>query len=119
MVPVIVGIIPVINRDAPHGVAAGILIAMLLGTVMAMIGSMAPAGPRAWPKVRSTVFFPVAVGAGMLPGVAVAGHADLTLVTRTRASCSDGWSSAEIDAQIATTAPPLPRPSWRYDRAEA
>ena len=60
--------------------AEGIVIAMLLGTVVAMIGSMALAGPRAWPKVRTAAFLPVAIVAGMLPGVAVAGHADLTLV---------------------------------------
>jgi hypothetical protein len=64
-----------------HAGAAGILVAMLLGTVVAMIGSTALAGPRAWPKVRTAVFFPIAIGAGTLPGVAVAGHADLTLIT--------------------------------------
>ncbi len=63
-----------------HAGAEGIVIAMLLGTVVAMIGSMALAGPRAWPKVRIAVLFPIAIGAGLVPGVAVAGHADLTLV---------------------------------------
>ena len=63
-----------------HAGSGGIVIAMLLGTVVAMIGSMALAGPRAWPKVRIAVLFPVAIGAGLVPGVAVAGHADLTLV---------------------------------------
>jgi len=63
-----------------HAGPEGIVIAMLMGTVMAMLGSMALTGPRVWPKVRSAVFFPVAIGAGMLPGIAVAGHADLTLV---------------------------------------
>ena len=63
-----------------HAGAEGIVIAMLLGTVMAMMGSMALGGPRVWPKIRVGVFFPVAIAAGMLPGVAVAGHADLTLV---------------------------------------
>ena len=60
--------------------AEGIVIAMLLGTVVAMIGSMALVGPRAWPKVRTAAFFPVAIVAGMLPGVVAAGYADLTLV---------------------------------------
>jgi uncharacterized membrane protein YccC len=63
-----------------HAGAEGTVIAMLLGTVVAMIGSMALAGPRAWPKVRIAVLFPVAIGAGLVPGVAVAGHADLMLV---------------------------------------
>jgi uncharacterized membrane protein YccC len=63
-----------------HAGAEGIVIAMLLGTVVAMIGSMALAGPRAWPKVRIAVLFPVAIGAGLVPGVAVAGHADVMLV---------------------------------------
>ena len=63
-----------------HAGPEGIVIAMLMGTVMAMLGSMALSGPRVWPKVRTGVFFPVAIGAGMLPGIAVAGHADLTLV---------------------------------------
>lgn len=63
-----------------HANAKGLLTAMLLGTVMAMLGSMALPGPRARPKIRTAVFFPAAVGAGMLLGVAVAGHADLTLV---------------------------------------
>lgn len=64
---------------ATHAGTEGIVIAMLLGTVIAMIGSMALAGPRAWPKVRIAVFFPIAIGAGMVPGVAVTGNADLTL----------------------------------------
>ena len=55
--------------------AQGMLVAMLLGTVMAMMGSMALTGVRAWPKVGTAVFFPVAIGAGMLPGTLVAGHA--------------------------------------------
>ena len=63
-----------------HAGAQGILVAMLLGTVMAMMGSMAlGGGGRAWPKIRTAVFFPVAIGAGMLPGVAVAGHTDAML----------------------------------------
>ena len=63
-----------------HAGYQGTLIAMLLGTVMAMMGSMALTGTQAWPKVRTAVFFPVAIGAGMLPGAAVAGHTDTMLV---------------------------------------
>jgi len=60
----------------------GVLVAMLLGTVMAMLGSMAlgGGGAKAWTKVRTAAFFPVAIGAGMLPGVAVVGHTDAMLV---------------------------------------
>ena len=60
--------------------AKGLLIAMLLGTVIAMMGSMALTGTRAWPKVGTAVFFPVALGAGMLPGTLVAGHEHWMLV---------------------------------------
>lgn len=59
--------------------AKGMLVAMLLGTVIAMMGSMALAGTRAWPKVYTAVFFPVAIGAGMLPGTLVAGHTNWML----------------------------------------
>jgi uncharacterized membrane protein YccC len=58
-----------------HAGAKGVLVAMLLGTVIAMMGSMALTGTQAWPKVRTAVLFPVAIGAGMLPGTMVAGHA--------------------------------------------
>lgn len=61
---------------AVHAAFEGVVIAMLLGGVMSMMGSMALAGIPAWPKVRAAVFFPVAIGAGMLPGVLVAGHTD-------------------------------------------
>jgi Fusaric acid resistance protein-like len=64
---------------ATHAVFEGIVIAMLLGGVMSMLGSMALAGIPAWPKVRAAAFFPVAIGSGMLPGVLVAGHTDAML----------------------------------------
>ncbi|WNI16474.1 FUSC family protein [Actinacidiphila sp. ITFR-21] len=58
----------------------GTMVAMMLGTVMAMMGSMALTdGSAAWPKIRTALFFPVAIGAGMLVGVAVAGHTDWML----------------------------------------
>jgi hypothetical protein len=55
--------------------AQGTLIVMLLGTVMAMMGSMALGdGARARTKIFTAAFFPVAIGIGMTIGVAVAGH---------------------------------------------
>lgn len=56
-----------------------VLVAMLLGAVMAMMGSMALVGPDIWPKVRTAVFFPVALGSGMLVGALVGSITDLML----------------------------------------
>jgi hypothetical protein len=56
-----------------------ILIAMLLGSVLAMIAALGLSGTAPWPKVRTAAFFPVAFAAGMLPGALVAGHQDLML----------------------------------------
>lgn len=56
------------------------VVAMLLGTIVAMMGSMALVGVAIWPKVRTAVFFPVAIGAGAVGGVATGGHTDLMLV---------------------------------------
>ena len=47
------------------------LMAMMVGAVVAMTGSMALAGTGVWRKIRDAVFFPVAVGAGLLAGAAV------------------------------------------------
>lgn len=60
--------------------AQGVVVAILLGTVMALMGSMALGGTRSWPKARTAVFFPIAIAAGMLPGTVVAGHTDLMLI---------------------------------------
>lgn len=57
----------------------GTIIAMLLGTIVAMMGSMALNGTEAWPKVRTAVFFPVAIGVGLLGGTATASNTDLML----------------------------------------
>ncbi|WP_169739889.1 FUSC family protein [Actinospica robiniae] len=57
----------------------GVLVAMMLGGVVAMMGSMALAGTSVRPKLRTGVFFPVAFGAGMLPGALVAGRTDVML----------------------------------------
>ncbi|MDX3094932.1 FUSC family protein [Streptomyces sp. ME01-24h] len=54
------------------------LVAMLLGAVVALTGCAALGGPRPWSKVRTAVFFPVAILAGMLPGAVVAGHPSAT-----------------------------------------
>lgn len=63
-----------------HAGARGLLVAILLGTVMAMLGSMAlGGGTRPWAKVRTAVLFPVAMLVGMLPGTVVAGHTGLML----------------------------------------
>lgn len=63
-----------------HAGPQGVLVAMLLGTVIAMMGSMALTGTQVWPKVRTAVFFPVAIGSGMLPGIVVTGHRDWMLI---------------------------------------
>ncbi|MEV7816125.1 FUSC family protein [Streptomyces flaveolus] len=56
------------------------LIALLLGTVVAFTGWTALGEPRAWIKVRTAAFFPLAILVGMLPSAAVGGHTDATLV---------------------------------------
>ncbi len=59
--------------------AQGRVIAMLLGAIVAMMGSMALTGSGVWDKVRTAAFFPVALGAGMAAGVTVGRHTDLML----------------------------------------
>ncbi|UOZ03640.1 FUSC family protein [Amycolatopsis sp. WQ 127309] len=55
------------------------LVAVLLGAITAMMGSMALSGTGVWPKVRTAALFPVAMGLGMALGIAVAPHTDLML----------------------------------------
>jgi hypothetical protein len=55
------------------------LVAVLLGAITAMMGSMALSGTGVWPKVRTAALFPVAMGLGMTLGIAVAPHTDLML----------------------------------------
>lgn len=62
-----------------HAGPAGSLIAMVLGAMVAMLGSMALTAGGAWTKVITAAFFPVAIGAGMILGVAVGGRTDLML----------------------------------------
>jgi hypothetical protein len=68
---------------ATHAGAKGTLIDMLLGAVVAMMGSMAMtgAGGRAgfWVRARTALFFPVAIGIGLLAGVLVNGSTRLML----------------------------------------
>ena len=68
-----------VYASAIHAGPRGVLVAMMLGAVVAMMGSMAMTGTAAWPRVRTGVFFPVAFGAGMLPGALVASREDLML----------------------------------------
>lgn len=63
-----------------HAGAMDSLIAMLLGAVMAMMGSSALTGTGAWRKARTAVFFPVALGVGMASGAAVGNRTGLMLV---------------------------------------
>ncbi|WP_133851981.1 FUSC family protein [Labedaea rhizosphaerae] len=56
------------------------LVATLLGSVVAMMGSMALLNEQgAGTKILTAAFFPVAIGVGILAGVAVGGHTDLML----------------------------------------
>ncbi|GIH20831.1 FUSC family protein [Rugosimonospora africana] len=65
---------------ATHASAQAQVIAMMLGAVVAMMGSMALTAASAWANARTAAFFPVALGAGMAAGVAVGRHTDLTLI---------------------------------------
>lgn len=56
------------------------LIAMLLGAVVAMMGSTALTGTGGWRKARTAVFFPVALGVGMTTGAVLGGRTVLMLV---------------------------------------
>jgi uncharacterized membrane protein YccC len=64
---------------AGHADGQTSLIAMLLGAIVAMMGSMALTGTGVWRKVGTAVFFPVALGIGMVIGVAVGNRTDLML----------------------------------------
>lgn len=59
--------------------AQATLVAVLLGAITAMMGSMALSGTGVWPKVRTAALFPVAMGLGMVVGVLVSPHTDLML----------------------------------------
>ena len=55
------------------------LVAMLLGAVVAMMGSMALTNTTALANLKLAVFFPVAVGLGMVVGIAIGNRDDLML----------------------------------------
>jgi uncharacterized membrane protein YccC len=78
--------------SAIHAGPKGMLVAMMLGGVVAMMGTMALTGTAAWPKLRTGVFFPVAFGAGMLPGALVAGRTDLMLTVFVIVMFTAVWS---------------------------
>ncbi|HET6699222.1 MAG TPA: FUSC family protein [Nocardioidaceae bacterium] len=59
--------------------ARATLVSLLLGAVVAMMGSMALTGPGVWRKVKLAVFFPVAVGVGMVGGAAAGSHTTVML----------------------------------------
>jgi len=59
---------------------ASTTVAMLLGAVVSMMGSMALSPLRGWEKVRTAVGFPIAIGLGIVVGVSVAGHQHWMLV---------------------------------------
>ncbi|GMA22860.1 hypothetical protein GCM10025864_06190 [Luteimicrobium album] len=59
----------------------GATVLMLLGSVVAMMGSNALAGHEVAWNVRAAAFFPVAMGVGFLAGVLVSGNHLLTLAT--------------------------------------
>lgn len=59
--------------------AKGQLVGMLLGAVVAMMGAMALTGSAVWTKVRDAAGFPVAIGLGMVAGIAAAGHSRVML----------------------------------------
>lgn len=65
--------------QATHATEQRRLIALLLGAMAALMGSMALHGTGVWPKVRTAAFFPVALGIGLLAGVAVGSNTDLML----------------------------------------
>jgi len=65
--------------QALHAGRQGTTVGMLLGTVLAMLGSMALTGTGVRTKAATAAGLPVALGTGMLVGVAVGGHPDLKL----------------------------------------
>ncbi|MFE9248621.1 FUSC family protein [Streptomyces sp. NPDC007088] len=63
-----------------HADAQSTMVSMIIGTVVAMLGSNALDGPEVLPKIRTAVFFPVAIGLGLAAGMAVSDRPDLMLV---------------------------------------
>ncbi len=57
----------------------GVIVAMLLGAVVAMSGSLALTGSSVTRKVKTAMSFPVALGVGMAAGVLTSSNTDLML----------------------------------------
>ena len=62
-----------------HDAAKGVLVTMMLCAVVSMMGALALPGSAARPKLVTAAFFPVAIGAGLLPGALVGARTDLML----------------------------------------
>ena len=56
-----------------------VIVFMLFGGLLGMIGSNALAGHKVWANVRTAAFFPVALGVGLLAGIAVSWSLPVTL----------------------------------------
>lgn len=59
--------------------SSDVLIAMLLGAVVAMLGSMALSAGTVVERTKTAVLLPASMAVGMVPGTAVVGHTDLSL----------------------------------------
>lgn len=57
-----------------HAGAKGSIISMLLGAIVSMMGLMALKENGVWKNVRIAIFFPVALGIGMVTSIFVNGH---------------------------------------------
>ena len=57
----------------------GVVVAMLLGAVVAMVGSLALTGSNVWGQVRTAALFPVALGLGEAGGIGVGPRTDFML----------------------------------------
>lgn len=63
-----------------HAQPSGLIVSMMLGAVVAMMGTMALSGLTAGTAALTALFFPVAVGVGLTAGVLVGGHGTLDLI---------------------------------------
>jgi uncharacterized membrane protein YccC len=66
-------------RELTGADAQTTLIAMLMGAIVAMLGSMGLGSGSAVEKARTAAFFPFAIGVGLVLGSVVAGHRDVLL----------------------------------------
>lgn len=70
----------VFRRTAGGGGGMNTLLALLIGAVLAMMGSMGLASGSPAHRLRTGLTFPVAMGIGLTLGTLVSGHRDLMLV---------------------------------------